>query len=129
MVRSDPRPPAPADVVTQRTGVLAAGSLLGAVLASSCCILPLTLLTLGVSGAWIGRLTTLAPYQPLFLLMAGIFLAAGFWAVYLRPKPACHPGSYCASPRSDRLVKLTLWTAATLVGAAASINLVGPLFL
>lgn len=38
----------------------------GAVGAVACCILPLALFTLGVTGAWIGALTALAPYQPVF---------------------------------------------------------------
>ena len=33
---------------------MAAGGLIGALAASSCCILPLVLFALGVSGAWIG---------------------------------------------------------------------------
>ena len=40
----------------------AAGGMLGALAASSCCILPLALFTLGISGAWIANLTALAPY-------------------------------------------------------------------
>src|SRR5260221_7710285 len=47
-----------------RQYLVAAGGLLGAVAASSCCIVPLILFGLGVSGAWIGNLTRLAPYQP-----------------------------------------------------------------
>lgn len=129
MARSDPGTIAPSDAGAERKGVLAAGSLIGAILASSCCILPLLLLTLGVSGAWIGRLTALAPYQPIFLLATGGFLAAGFWAVYRRPKPICDHGSYCASPRSDRMVRLALWTATSLVGAAVGVDLLGPLLL
>ncbi|WP_200342618.1 mercuric transporter MerT family protein [Rhodovibrio sodomensis] len=39
----------------------------GAFGAAACCILPLARFTLGVTGAWIGALTALAPYQPLFL--------------------------------------------------------------
>jgi MerT mercuric transport protein len=42
----------------------AAGGVLGALAAASCCILPLVLFGLGVSGAWIGTFTQLAPYQP-----------------------------------------------------------------
>ena len=30
----------------------------------SCCVVPLALFALGVSGAWIANLTQLAPYQP-----------------------------------------------------------------
>lgn len=42
---------------TGRKRLVAAGGLIGAILASSCCIAPLLLLTLGVSGAWMGNLT------------------------------------------------------------------------
>ena len=42
---------------------LATGGILGALLASSCCIVPLVLISLGVSGAWIGNLTALEPYK------------------------------------------------------------------
>ncbi len=41
--------------------IAATGSVIGAVLASSCCIVPLLLVTLGVSGAWIGSLSALEP--------------------------------------------------------------------
>jgi mercuric ion transport protein len=126
---SNPGAVALPEVRTERKGLLATGGLIGAALASSCCILPLLLLTLGVSGAWIGRLTALAPYQPVFLLATGGFLAAGFWAVYRRPGTTCEPDSYCASPRSDRVAKAALWTATALVGAAVGVNLLAPLFL
>ena len=52
--------------VRHRQRLMAAGGLLGALAASSCCILPLVLFSLGVSGAWIGNFTQLAPYQPYF---------------------------------------------------------------
>ena len=44
----------------RRQRLMAAGGLLGALAASSCCILPLALFGLGVSGAWIGNFTRLA---------------------------------------------------------------------
>ena len=44
--------------------LLAASGMLAALAASSCCILPLALFSIGVSGAWIGNFTRLAPYQP-----------------------------------------------------------------
>ncbi|HEY5568891.1 MAG TPA: mercuric transporter MerT family protein [Gammaproteobacteria bacterium] len=109
-----------------KRGLLATGGLLGAVLASSCCIGPLLLLSLGVSGAWIGNLTALAPYQPLFLLVTLGFLAAGFWTVYRKPKAACVEGSYCASPTSERVLKVALWVAALLALAAVGVNVLAP---
>jgi mercuric transport protein len=60
-------------------GLVVAASLLGAVAASSCCILPLVLFALGVSGAWIGYFTRLAPYQPYFIAGTFVCLGAGYW--------------------------------------------------
>ena len=47
--------------------LLAAGGVIGALAASSCCIVPLVLFAIGVSGARIANLTQLAPYQPYFI--------------------------------------------------------------
>lgn len=47
-------------------GALFAGGL-AAILASTCCLGPLVLVALGFSGAWIGNLTVLEPYRPLFI--------------------------------------------------------------
>lgn len=109
--------------------LLAAGGILAALGASSCCILPLVLFSLGVSGAWIGSLTALAPYQPLFIAAALAFLAVGFWRVYRRPKAACIEGSYCARPASNRIAKIGLWTATVLVLAAATFPYTARLFI
>lgn len=112
-----------------RKRLVAAGGLIGAILASSCCIAPLLLLTLGVSGAWVGNLTALAPYQGYFIAATLAFLGAGFWYVYWKPKQACEVGSYCASPASDRVVKIALWSATALVGLALAINFILPYFI
>jgi mercuric ion transport protein len=61
--------------------LMAAGGLLGALAASSCCSLPVVLFSLGVSGAWIGNFTQLAPYQPYFLAAALVFVGTGYWLV------------------------------------------------
>ena len=45
---------------------LAAGGL-AADPASTCCLGPLVLIALGFSGAWIGNLTLLEPYRPIFV--------------------------------------------------------------
>ena len=65
-------PAVPDDAAIGRTQKLvAAGGILGAIAASSCCIAPLVLFSLGISGAWIGNLTALAPYQPYFVRPLG----------------------------------------------------------
>ena len=57
--------------------LMAVGGLLGALAASSCCILPVVLFSLGVSGAWIGNFTRLEPYQPYFLAATLLSLGTG----------------------------------------------------
>lgn len=108
--------------------VAAAGGVIGAVLASACCIGPLVLITLGVSGVWIGNLTALKAYQPVFVVIAIAFLTFGFWQVYGKPKPTRDDGSYCASPASERVVKTALWIAIGLVVSALTVDLWAPLF-
>jgi mercuric ion transport protein len=115
------------DLARQRW--LAAGGILGAIAASTCCIVPLALFSLGVSGAWIGTLTALAPYQPLFVTATVAILGYGFYLVYWKPNEACVDGSLCARPLPNRFVKLGLWTATTLVTAAFAFNYIAPLLL
>lgn len=112
-----------------KQGLLAAGGLLAALGASSCCILPLVLFGLGVSGAWIGNLTALALYQPAFVAVAVAFLTFGFWQVYRQPKAACAPGSSCARPGSNRIARIGLWAAAVLVLAAVTFPYTAPLLI
>src|SRR5260370_17450204 len=83
---------------------MAAGGLLGALAASSCCILPLALFGLGVSGAWIGNFTRLAPYQPCFIAATLAFLGYGYWLVYRSSTRACDDGEACARPLANRIV-------------------------
>ena len=100
-----------------RAGVAAAGGILGALAASSCCILPLVLFTLGISGACIANLTALEPYQPIFFAATAGFLGVGYYLAYRRPRVACADGS-CVRTLPSRLVKAVLWTATALALAA-----------
>ena len=108
---------------------LAIGGLAAALGASSCCVVPFALFTLGVSGAWIGNLTALAPYQPAFVVAALAFMGAGFVRVRRRNREKCADGDVCARSVSDRAVKATLWTAAALVTIAIAFPYAAPLFI
>ena len=93
----------------QRTQkLLTAGGVLGALAASSCCILPLALFGLGVSGAWIGHLTRLAPYQPDFIAGTAGCLGFGYWLRYRSRRTACAEGEACARPLPNRSVTIGL---------------------
>ena len=112
----------------KQTRWLAAGSIFGAFLASTCCIVPLVLISLGVSGAWIGQLTALEPYKPVFIGVTILFLAAGFWHVYFKKPEPCEDGSYCAKPESSRTIKAALWVATFVVALALTIDYWAPIF-
>jgi len=100
---------------SRKTKLIAAGGILGAIAASTCCIIPLVLFSLGISGAWIGQLTALSPYQPIFLAITVGFLGYGYWLVYRKPKIACAEGEACARPLPNVIVKSALWIATALV--------------
>lgn len=107
---------------------LATASIVGAIVASSCCIAPLLFVSLGISGAWIGNLTALEPYKYYFLGATMLFLGAGIWHVYFKPQEECTGGSYCARPMSGLITKAALWAAIMLVIASATVDFWAPLF-
>lgn len=111
-----------------RSKWLAAAGISGALIASSCCVVPLLLVTLGISGAWIGNLTALEPYKPYFIAVTVLLLGVGFWFVYYKSKKECVEGSYCARPSSARITKSALWFATLLVILSATVDFWAPLF-
>lgn len=113
----------------RRQSLMAAGGLIGALAASSCCILPLVLFALGVSGAWIGNFTQLALYQPYFIAATLAFLGYGYWLVYRSSTRPCADGEACSRPLSNRIVKTSLILATVLVVAALGLDFVAPFLL
>jgi len=116
------------DASGQRSQTLAViGGILCAIAASSCCILPLALFSLGINGVWIGNLPALAPYQPYFVAATLACLGYGYWLVYRRKNIACAEDT-CARPLPNHLVKAGLVLATILAGAIA-FDLFAPLLL
>jgi len=99
----------------RQAALLLAGGILAALGAASCCVIPFALFLAGVSGAWIGNLTALEPYQPILSAIAVGFVGYGAYLVYWKPKAACAEGSYCTRPASSRLARIGLWSAGALV--------------
>src|SRR5258708_39571429 len=106
--------------------LVATGGLLAAVAASSCCIVPLLLFSLGVSGAWIGNLTRLAPYQPIFVAMTLACLGYGYWLVWRAPRTACAEDAACSPPPPNRVVTIALLAAPLPVAAGAAVDFPTP---
>jgi mercuric ion transport protein len=88
----------------------------------------LALFSLGISGAWIGNLTALAPYQPYFIAATLACLGYGYWLVYRRRDIACAEGA-CARPLPNHIVKAGLVLATILVAGAIAFDLFAPLLL
>lgn len=103
---------------------------IGAVAASSCCVLPLALAGLGAGGAVLGGLGALAAYQMPILAAAVALLAAGWLAFWRRARAAaCAADGACARPETPRLTLIALLAATLLVGAGAGWSSVEPILL
>lgn len=83
------------------------GGILASIIASLCCVGPLILTILGVSGAAVlSKFETLR--VPMILLVLGFFGVAGI-ALY-RKRNSCEPGSICADPKKFRKMVIFYWT-------------------
>lgn len=115
----------PAGPLNGRAALLAGG--MAAILASTCCLGPLVLITLGFSGAWIGNLKVLEPYRPIFI---GVALVALFfaWRRIWRPAIACAPGEVCAVPQIKHTYKYLFAVVSILVLIALTFPYIAPWF-
>src|SRR2546426_12354824 len=76
--------------------VAGAASALGA---STCCVLPVVAVSVGLGGAWIAQMRAL---ERVFSIFVGVGIAAfayAFYRLYLKPPP-CAPHTSCVTPLS-----------------------------
>jgi len=109
--------------------VATAGSLLGALAMTSCCILPLALVSMGVGGVWIAQLTALYAYKWYTFAFAASFITWGFWKVHRSEAGECRDGTACARPVNRRIMKGSLWLATVVTLLAMVFPYVSPYFL
>lgn len=102
-------------------------SIIATISASVCCVGPLVLLALGFSGAWIGSLTALEPYRPVFMGLAFLFLGLAYRRLYLVDR-TCAPGSPCADPHTLKRQRRTFWVVALLQLGLLAVPWLAPLF-
>lgn len=82
--------------------------------ASACCLGPFLLLSMGIGGAWIGHLTALEPYRPVFIALTLLFLGMTFRKLYLVPQ-TCATGGACIADRSRKTQRILFWTLLPVV--------------
>lgn len=107
-------------------GSLVAGAL-AALGASACCVGPLILLLLGISGGWASHLIAFEPYSPYFTALTVLFLGAAFHNLYLRRR-ACALGDACAVDRVLRNQRIMFWFVAVPSVLLLTFPLYAPLF-
>ena len=107
-------------------GTLVAGVIAG-ITASACCIGPLLLLMLGISGSWISNLTALEPYRPIFIGITLLFLGLAFRKLYPAPQ-SCAVDTPCAEPANLRKQRVVFWLTTAVVTAMIAFPWYAPLF-
>jgi mercuric ion transport protein len=93
---------------------------LGAVVASSCCAIPLGLAALGAGAGVLGGLEAVAEWRTPLLLTSALAIIGGWGAWWLKRPIACVSGVGCASPQRSRATLALLLCASITVVVAAS---------
>ena len=105
------------------------GGVAGALAMTSCCILPLVLVSFGVGGVWIAQLTALYAYKWYTFAFASAFIGYGFWKVHRAEQGECSDGVACARPMNRRVMKASLWLAAIFTAIAMIFPYITPYIL
>ncbi|VAW19938.1 Mercuric transport protein, MerT [hydrothermal vent metagenome] len=104
-------------------------SVIGALALTSCCILPLVLVSFGISGVFIGQMASLYQYKWITFTISIAFLAYAFFKAYSPPADGeCADGS-CARPINRTLMRSILWVAAAVMAVAIIFPYLAPYFL
>jgi mercuric ion transport protein len=122
------KPAAPsADPGSERKlGRLMAFAVLASLLASTCCVLPLVLVLVGITGAWMAGLQALAPVTPYAVALAVGALAWAGWLVF-RPARFCTmEDGGCATTRP--LMRRVFLGCAVFIALLLGFPLIAPLF-
>ena len=102
---------------------------LGALAMTSCCILPLVLVSFGVTGVFIAQLGALYAYKWYTFTLSAAFIGYGFYKAY---KPAdaeaCADGT-CGRSIDRRIMRAILWAASAVVVVAMIFPYITPYIL
>ena len=76
--------------------------------ASSCCVVPLLLVSVGLGGAWVAQLRDLERFFPVFVAVAVAAFGFAFYRLYFRPAQ-CGAETACASPDVRQRQRVAFW--------------------
>lgn len=99
---------------------LVSGGVLAAITASLCCVGPLILTLIGISGAAVlSKLEVLR--VPMIFVVVLLFGAAGY--LLFRKRESCEPSSICANPKKYKRMVVAYWLGLIIaIFAITSIN-------
>jgi len=91
--------PVSSNPAERKAGKVLALAVLASLLASTCCVLPLALVLVGITGAWMSNLVALKPFTPYAIALTVGALAWAGWLLF-RPAQACSlEDGACATTR------------------------------
>ncbi len=99
--------------------LLGVGTVVAAVGASLCCIVPIAVVLLGVGSAALGA--QLMPIRPYLLGLTVVLLGTAFYQVYKPNKEECAPDQSCAVPAGQRRQRTVVWVFAIVAVAVAAL--------
>ena len=92
--------------IKNKPNFLVGGGLFASILASTCCVGPLVLTLLGISGS--ATLSRIEPIRiPMMIAVAILFIIAG--VKLYKPLAVCEPGSLCADSIKLKKMKIIYW--------------------
>jgi mercuric ion transport protein len=107
---------------------LVAVAVASSIIASTCCVVPLVLVLLGITGAWMVNLTSLQHVTPVFVVVA---LGTIGWAGYLvfQPVPQCSsPEEGAACKRNRGIMRRVYLASVVFIAALLLFPLIAPYF-
>ena len=110
----------------RKAGRLVALAVVASLLASTCCVLPLVLVLVGITGAWMSMLVAMKPVTPYAIAVCVGALGWAGWLLF-KPAAACdlEDGS-CATTRP--VVRRVFVVCALLIALLLSFPQFAPLF-
>jgi mercuric ion transport protein len=102
---------------------------IGAIAASSCCVVPLALAAFGAGAGVFGMLEALTPWRVPLLVISGVGIAVGWFAWWRKRNASCEVGSACATPSSSRTSLALLLLASLIVATAIGWDYIEPALL
>ena len=102
---------------------------IAALLSSACCVVPLVLAIVGISGSWIGHLRILAPWSGALSVVAVVALCCAGWRIYRRPVDVvCDTRNPAGCQQMGRGLRRWFWLVVVLTLLPFVVSLAAPLF-